>query len=346
MPTLLLFDKFSRKDVHAIFSPDTSFAPQAGTWGLQGIVEVPNRRGDYVFFVTFGQKQGDHEFDEFITEDGVLAWQSQPSQTLDERRIRDFIRHREEANNIYLFLRTSKNLDYTYFGRLKYLDHDPVKQRPVHFQWQLLDWPPTAAVLTSLGEKLVPVQVGQPGPNEGTGTAEHHLWESPIPGLRKPGRQMPTPGNRTRARRPDYIGNQVANQELGMLGELLVLRNEQQRLMNDKRPDLAAKVRHVSVLENDTAGYDILSYQLDGQKLFIEVKTTRGPIDSDFFISASELNFARAHAAHYRLYRLYDYSDERDTAGFFVLDGAFEQDGRFCLASTNFRVSLQREGTP
>lgn len=63
-------------------------------------------------------------------------------------------------------------------------------------------------------------------------------------------------------------------------------------------------------------------------------------------ISASELTFARAHVANYRLYRLYDYLDDVDTAGFFVMDGTFEHDARFSLAPTNFRVSLQREGAP
>lgn len=122
-----------------------------------------------------------------------------------------------------------------------------------------------------------------------------------------------------RARRPDYIANHAANQELGLLGELLVLRLEKDRLIAAGYPDLAEKVRHVSVLENDTAGYDVLSYEENGTKLFIEVKTTRGQADADFFISASELAFARAHRAQYRLYRLYDYSDELDSASFYVL---------------------------
>jgi hypothetical protein len=87
------------------------------------------------------------------------------------------------------------------------------------------------------------------------------------------------------------------------------------------------------VLENDTAGYDILSYDDAGDKIFVEVKTTHGSIDADFFISASELAFARAHSAQYRLYRLYDYSDETDSARFYVLTGAVEDHEQSCLAS-------------
>ncbi len=75
---LKLWNSYTREQVHSIFSPDTVFTPQAGTWGLQGMVRIPDRVGDWVFFVTFGQQQGEHLFDESITEDGVLSWQSQP----------------------------------------------------------------------------------------------------------------------------------------------------------------------------------------------------------------------------------------------------------------------------
>ena len=60
MRVLKLWDDYTREEVHGIFSPNTRFTPQAGTWGLQGIVRVPARQGDWVFFVTFGQEQGDH----------------------------------------------------------------------------------------------------------------------------------------------------------------------------------------------------------------------------------------------------------------------------------------------
>src|ERR1051325_10060346 len=73
---LIKYHQYSRKDVHEIFAPETPFIPQAGTWGLQGIIPIPNRPGDFVFFVTFGQRQGDHVFDEGITHNGVLTWQS------------------------------------------------------------------------------------------------------------------------------------------------------------------------------------------------------------------------------------------------------------------------------
>ena len=140
MIALKLGTTYDREQVHGIFSPDTTFTPQAGTWGLQGIVNIPKRDKDYVFFVTYGKEQGDHTFDEGITDDGVLSWQSQPSQTLDNSKIIEFINHNDLENNVYLFLRETSGIPYTYHGRLAYLSHDDSREMPVYFQWQLMDW--------------------------------------------------------------------------------------------------------------------------------------------------------------------------------------------------------------
>jgi hypothetical protein len=73
-PKLTHYDEYTREDVHDIFSPGTPFHAGAGTWGLQGIVPVSSgSTKDFVFFVTFGQKQSGHVFDEMITGDGILT---------------------------------------------------------------------------------------------------------------------------------------------------------------------------------------------------------------------------------------------------------------------------------
>jgi hypothetical protein len=140
MRALVLHEDYSREEVQQIFDPDSKFTPQAGTWGLQGIVQIPKRPGDYVFFVTFGRQQSDHHFDESISSDGVWRWQSQPKQSLADADIKKLIRHDEDKHSIYLFLRTiAKRVGaaspYTFLGRLKYLTHDKQRERPVHFGW-------------------------------------------------------------------------------------------------------------------------------------------------------------------------------------------------------------------
>lgn len=80
---LRLYEDYSRGDVHGLFAPDTPFYPQAGTWGLQGIVPVPDRPGDYVFFVTFGQHQGEHVFDEDTVSGRVYIREGNPEGYFD-----------------------------------------------------------------------------------------------------------------------------------------------------------------------------------------------------------------------------------------------------------------------
>lgn len=140
MPSLKLYAEYSRKEAHGILSPKTKFVPQAGTWGLQGVVRIFGRSSDYAFFVTFGQSQGSHKFDEGITGSGVFTWQSQPSQGLADKRVLQWINHKASEDSIYLFLRTDGRRKYAYLGRLAYLSHDSKRERPVYFRWKIIDW--------------------------------------------------------------------------------------------------------------------------------------------------------------------------------------------------------------
>ena len=106
MPGLTLYQDYSRKDVHNIFSPHTLFHMGSGTWGLTGIIPIPERNGDFIFMVTYGSSQSGHDFNEPISKEGVITWQSQPNQKLHFPQIQQFMTHDELNNSIYLFLRT------------------------------------------------------------------------------------------------------------------------------------------------------------------------------------------------------------------------------------------------
>lgn len=159
MPALILYSEYSRQDVHDIFSPDTRFTQSSGSWGLHGIVNIPSKPGDFVFFVTFGQHQAGHTFDEWITEEGILSWQSQPRQSFEDRRIQQLIHHDEKKNSIHLFLRTQRTANYTYLGKLRYLAHDPAREKPVYMYWQLVDWPMPPEVLSRINIQLQPANI-------------------------------------------------------------------------------------------------------------------------------------------------------------------------------------------
>jgi hypothetical protein len=318
MKTLKLWNSYSREDVHGIFSPDTNFTPQSGTWGLQGIVRVPGRDGDFVFFVTFGKSQGEHVFDESITADGVLSWQSQPSQGFESEVIQTLINHDERINNIHLFLRAKSGDEYGYFGTLGYLTHDTQREKPVHFQWQLMDWEAPTEFLRSVGISLVEDALSSVRVAAEERENALEFVDAPAPRTRRGGTS--TVEFQTR-KSPNYALRQESNSALGLLGEQLVLEQEVKLLVDAGRNDLAAKVIHVSVVEGDGAGHDIKSFTLDGQIKFIEVKSTKGNASAAFFITPNEVEFSRKNPNNFYLYRLYDLDTIARCAKVYVLSG-------------------------
>lgn len=312
MPTLELWQTYDREAVHDIFSPDTTFTPQTGSWGISGMVRLETK-GDWAFFVTFGQSQGDHDFEEEITEDGVFTWQSQPRYALTSPVIQELVAHDDLANNIHLFLRTKSGVEYTYFGRLGYLEHDPNKERPVYFTWQLMDWPPPPAVLAGLSLAPTPAPTTPPPlPTSNT------LTQTPPPAV-KPTKGAPS--SKGGGGKATLAGQDAKNRALGLAGEKLVLAHEAARLTAAGRTDLVARIVHTALVEGDSAGYDIRSFNDDGSDRHIEVKTTKGPSTNAFFISPNELDFSDKHAASYVILRLHGYDSKTNSAYFFEIPG-------------------------
>ena len=332
---LRLYTDYSRREVHDVFAPGTPFYPQTGTWGLHGIIPVPDRPGDFVFFVTFGQSQGEHIFDEGVTEDGVLTWQSQPRQGRDHPQIRAFIEHDESLNSIYLFLRAQARVDYTYLGQLKYLSHDRERENPVHFKWQILPETIPADVARRIGLTLQPSEPGhQPAP-----AAHAGLVEMPPPPVEPRGGET-TPTFKRR-KTGDYGMQDQRNRVLGEAGEKLVLDHERSALRAAGRPDLADQVRHTAAVEGDGAGYDIQSFTPEGVAKYIEVKTTRGPAATPFFMSRNELNFGRLHASQFFIHRVYDYDQASNSGRMYVVPG--NPESAFEFTPTELRVWLKAE---
>src|ERR1051326_3070910 len=74
-------------------------------------------------------------------------------------------------------------------------------------------------------------------------------------------------------RKVDFDQRNRRNKLTGDQGEDVVFMAEQRELIRSGRPDLAKKVRAICK-EDDGAGYDILSFELDGEEKQIEVKST------------------------------------------------------------------------
>ena len=144
-----------RSEVHDIFSPDTKFVAQAGSWGLVGIVRIPYQAGDFVFFVTFGQKQGHHEFDEAVTERGGPHLAITASAALVRSGIRQIDPNTTNQKHYLPLSRATADKPYTFMGTLEYLNHDDSREQPVFFEWQIMDWKvPSQAILSRIGLTL------------------------------------------------------------------------------------------------------------------------------------------------------------------------------------------------
>jgi len=161
--SLILYEDYSRRNVYDLFETGTRFTPQAGTWGLLGIVPILGKPGNFALFVTFGKEQSGYHFDEWISKNGTFNWQSQPHQSLADQQIQQFIHHNPAINDIYLFLRTGKTSLYTYLGRLAYSSHDLKREQPVYIKWQILDWNPPPGLLQSMALNLL-IDEPQPQP--------------------------------------------------------------------------------------------------------------------------------------------------------------------------------------
>lgn len=117
----------------------------------------------------------------------------------------------------------------------------------------------------------------------------------------------------------------------------MVLEHEKRLLRESGRPELAAKVCHVSAIEEEGVGYDILSFAADGAEKYIEVKTTTTGINSAFYLASNELAFGEKHALNYYLYRVYDFDPIRNTGKLYLVRGPVSES--FALTAVNYRVT-------
>lgn len=141
-----------------------------------------------------------------------------------------------------------------------------------------------------------------------------------------PSRQIrteePRPVYARRAVKRDYFERESRNRSLGKAGELFIVQYEQWRLERMGFGQLANRVEHVADTQGDGLGYDVLSFEPDGRKRYIEVKTTAHDAATPFFVSSNEVDFAREQTERFRLYRLFHF---RTSPKFFELTGAIEQ---------------------
>lgn len=119
--------------------------------------------------------------------------------------------------------------------------------------------------------------------------------------------QRSSNGERGGARKINYRAKQDSNDAVGQIGEEFALRYENWRLRNNE--ELRSAIDHVSK-RDDTAGYDIRSYEPDGSNRYLEVKSTLGAAETQFFLSDAELKKAEELGSSYVILRVFNLSGD------------------------------------
>jgi hypothetical protein len=127
---------------------------------------------------------------------------------------------------------------------------------------------------------------------------------------------------------------------LGGLAEQAVLEIERHRLTDLKRPDLASKIQHVST-DDVSAGYDIRSYEENGDCRLVEVKSSVG---SHIKFDWSENERAKAASegdAYYVYFVPFSFSLPRLTAPVVVIQNPMARvaDGTLLERAVGFHVA-------
>ena len=232
-------------------------------------------------------------------------------------------------------MRENIKKDYFYLGHLKYLNHDKDsggENQPVNFNWQMLSWPIKQNVLSSLGIKLEKgISLKSVDKNKKRG-----LEISSPPEKKNKKRQ----GSNKQVFKSDKIFNNPESdeklKEIGDQGELLVIEFEKKKLLKANKSHLVDKIIHVSKT-NDYAGYDILSFDENGDQIFIEVKTTKGPKSSDFYISPGEVKRSK-FINNYFLYRVFNFDMKNKSGELYIRKGKIEDN--FNLKPTGYKASI------
>lgn len=118
----------------------------------------------------------------------------------------------------------------------------------------------------------------------------------------------------------------------------MVIDLERKRLIALGRKDLASKIERVS-LKSDSFGYDIVSFEVNGDKRMIEVKATKAKIGkANFYLTANELKTAN-EIPNFYIYMVYEVTEEIPKV--WAIKNPFNpKTESTILIPTNYKVSI------
>ncbi|CAH7326267.1 conserved hypothetical protein [Vibrio chagasii] len=310
---------------------------------VRDITGITRFKNCVVLFVTLNKedKEEAHKYkDSFVLGGKQFHWESQNANTPSTPHMEMIIK----KEPVVLFARVhqkikSKTQSFVYVGQLSCIDYSyPVdsKKIPVEVIYQVLDHQHRAS--TSLDELYSWTSHEELEANDKIDVSDVILTETDAP---KPSSRRKS-SNKS-AKKPTKKTNNWAdiderNRNLGLAGEELVIAHEKRFLISKGLADLADRVVHVSK-KDDYAGYDVESFDENGAKKFIEVKTTDKTIGTAFFISRNEVEVSRKLGSQYWVYRVYDLNKKTGKAKFYPLSGPVED--HFDLVPENYKARVK-----
>lgn len=137
----------------------------------------------------------------------------------------------------------------------------------------------------------------------------------------------------------DYLKLHQLQIHIGKLGEAFVYEYEINKL---KGTEYERLVDNTKALDHSN-GYDILSFDFNGEPLFIEVKTTISEND-DFYITNNELETAKKFLESnkkYLIYRVYNIFSDKEKIRLEIIDDLFDSN-KFVITPQNYLVQIRK----
>lgn len=138
-----------------------------------------------------------------------------------------------------------------------------------------------------------------------------------------------------RITKTNFAEKEARNRRLGEAGEQFVYLYEVRRLKAAGKEELSKRVAWVSKEIGDGLGYDIKSFEADGNEIFLEVKTTASGRATPFFVSNNEVVVSNEKGPAYRLVRVFNFSKK---PRLFTLSGSLSD--TLELEATSYRARI------
>jgi hypothetical protein len=144
-------------------------------------------------------------------------------------------------------------------------------------------------------------------------------------------------GKKGRTKNPDYEKEAKKLKRLGDRGEKIAIEMEKDRLKKLGFPELAKKVKKAKY---DYLGYDILSFETNGEERYIEVKASRAKVGTaNFFLTSNELETA-SNLINYYIYMVYDILSKNPKI--WIIDNPFNpENSKVVKTPVSYRVVIK-----